>query len=620
MKKIIYLCLGIITAFTLNACSGYLDINESPDDVSNTVPEPSLRLRSIQTQFVDCYESSGTRGSWITQNVVKTAGTASNDYLVKWDPQIGSMTWPYQAWFIYTANNIPDLLTKAEGEQAWHYMGAAKLIYAWGFMTMLDLYGEMPFTEALGTDITPAYDDGETIYKGCMAALEEAITYFDMVQPSTAPALSDGDIWNGGDVAKWKKLAYGLKARWLLNCSKKSSFDPDKVLEALNNAAQSNTDNTIMNYSNSVETQESGLRALQNQNIGTTSTRTPKFYMDLLTNTFDGGSAVEDPRTDLLVPSAQFHNAMGQLEYRRTAAVDLQSDIRKNSGPVSFDIWDSSKKSNKNMAGVTLLTPTNIWYSSTKLDSRKGDSIYVSYYSECLSWVVDNEYNNSKDDRYLAVRYNGVKSESEKANSQVTSTGTFYTRGDAPGHLLCYPEICFMKAECYFRKGEKAQALTEYKKGIRAHMELMNEKLAKYDQSIFGKQVISEEKIAAFLTSAAVAQSATELTMAKIMQQKFIACSYSLQNWNDMRRFNYSAGNIKDFGVVYPGYARPAEFDATSAAHFTSTDPNNERYWMRRFQQCSIEVNYNSEEFQKSNEEALKKTINSLPVWWDTTE
>jgi len=88
-----------------------------------------------------------------------------------------------------------------------------------------------------------------------------------------------------------------------------------------------------------------------------------------------------------------------------------------------------------------------------------------------------------------------------------------------------------------------------------------------------------------------------------------------------MRRFNYSAGNIKDFGVVYPDFKRPFEFDSESATHFTeNTDPNNERYWIRRLQQCSIEVNYNSENLQKSNAEATLPTVNSLPVWWDTAD
>lgn len=613
MKKIIYSCLSIMLALGLNACSDYLDINNNPDNPNSTIPSPALRLRAIQTNFVDAYESSGTRGCWVTGNIAKTSGTAANDYIIKWQPVSASNTWPYQSWFIYTASNLPDLFTKSEEENAWNYLGAGQLIHAWGFMTMVDIYGEMPYTEALGSIITPKYDSGETIYNGCMKMLDSAIENLQKEQPSTTKSLSEGDIWNNGDKDKWVKLAYGLKARWMLNASKKKNFNPQAVLDVLAKGAQSNADNTIMRYKNSNISQESGLQALQFGNLCNTTSRITKWYLDLLTNTFTGGSQVEDPRTDLLVPSGQFLNSQGVLEYRRTVGVDMHSNIRNAGGPVTFDVFTSSSKTAIKFLDGKILDPErDIWASGTTDKARKGDSIYIPIYAENLSWIVAKP-GDPKDDRYIANRYNGK-------TARIISTGTFYTRADGPGHLLCYPEICFMKAECYFRLGQKGKALQEYKNGIRAHMELMNEKLKDYDQSMFGRQVIPQAQIDAFLQSKAVAQSDAELTMAKIMQQKFIACSYSIQNFNDMRRFNYSAGNIKDFGVVYPDFGRPSEFDAESSLHFKSEDPKNERYWFRRFQQAKLESDYNYENLKASNPEAFDKSINSYPVWWDTAD
>ncbi|WP_294585810.1 SusD/RagB family nutrient-binding outer membrane lipoprotein [uncultured Bacteroides sp.] len=610
MKIFKYICLSALFALGISSCSDYLDINNNPDNPNSTIPSASLRLRAIQANFVDAYESSGTRGCWITGNIAKTGGTTYNDQIIQWRPNVNSCTWPYQSWFIYTASNIPDLLDKAEAEEAWHYIGAAQLIHAWGFMTMLDVYGEMPYTEALTSSITPKYDDGKTIYEGCMAMLDKAIENFQKEQPTTAESLADGDIWNGGDTKKWLKLAYGLKARWMLNTSKKADFDPQAVLDVLAKAADSNADGTIMHYQNSNLEQESGLKALQFGNVTNTTSRVTKWYLDLLTNTFTDGSGVEDPRTDLLVPSGQFMNKDGKLEYRRTAGIDLYSNIRNAGGPVTFDVFSSNTQTAiKFLDGVNLDPVRDIWASGTTDPARKGDSIYIPIYSEHLSWITASP-GDPKDDRYIANRYNG-KSE------RIISTGTFYTRADAPGHLLCYPEVCFMKAECYFRLGQKGQALQEYKKGIRAHMELMNEKLKDYDQTVYGKQIIPAKKIDAFLASNAVAQSEAELTMAKIMQQKFVACSFSIQNWNDMRRFNYGAGNIKDFGVVYVDFGRPKEFDAESGRHYTSDNPSDARYWFRRFQQASLESSYNINNLKESNKEALELTINSCPVWWD---
>src|SRR5699024_6231533 len=240
-----------------------------------------------------------------------------------------STTWPYQAFFVYTAGNLIPLIEKATEEEAWHYVGAAKLIHAWGFMLMTDLYGEMPYTEALSGEITPKYDDGKTIFYGSLEMLEDAIENLSKNQPPSATPLADGDIWNGGDVDKWLKLAHGLKARWLNNLSKKSFYDPDAVLASLDEAAQSVNDNTVMRYINSASSDRDGsLAALQFGNVGNTTSRMSKWYTDLLTNTFSDGSGVMDPRATRIIPSAEFTNAEGEKEWRLSEGVDMiNSDI-----------------------------------------------------------------------------------------------------------------------------------------------------------------------------------------------------------------------------------------------------------------------------------------------------
>ena len=39
------------------------------------------------------------------------------------------------------------LIDKATAAEAWHYVGATRVIRAYGFMLMTDLYGEMPKVE-----------------------------------------------------------------------------------------------------------------------------------------------------------------------------------------------------------------------------------------------------------------------------------------------------------------------------------------------------------------------------------------------------------------------------------------------------------------------------------------
>lgn len=630
IKRIVYIITGLALAFGFSSCQDWLDVNDDPSSAGNTLPTPDLRLRSIQMQFVDPYESAGTRASWITQNITKVPANNNNDKIQRWDCPLASTTWPYQAWFVYCASNLQPLIEKATAEKAWHYVGAAELIHAWGFMLMLDLYGEMPYTQALNETLMPKYDDGKTIFYGCLNMLDKAIEDLSKTQPATATPLKSGDIWNDGDVQKWIKLAYGLKARWLNNLSKKADlYDPNAILAALEKAPQSVADNTVMRFISTPQTDRAGtVCSLQFSNVSGTGQRMSKWYTDLLTNTFTGGSGVQDPRTTRIIPSGEFHNPVtGKKEWKLSKGVDLiYSDIRTKSGPVSFEIMAtklnaSSKHPLKldkfnTQADRGNASYSNRWYSTKTTASRMGDSVYISVYSDRLDWIIGK--GDESNDRYLAYRYNGITEANpnfKDTEINVISTGSFYIRADAPAHLVCYHEMCFIKAEVLLRKGDKSGALKAYKDGIRAHMEAMNERLKGYPQ-VLGKQVISEEEITTFLKSAAVAQTESELTMAKIMQQKQIAMSFTVQNWTDMRRFNYSTPDPK-FGVVYPDFGRPYEVDVKGLECYPGLAPANVRYWPRRFQQSQIENTYNIDNLKASNKEATARTILSCPVWWD---
>jgi hypothetical protein len=437
-----------------------------------------------------------------------------------------------------------------------------------GFMIMGDVYGEMPYINALGAEISPKYDDGKTIFNGALAELEEAIVLFKKTQEPGAKALKAGDSWNEGNVDKWIKMCYGLKARWLNNLSKKTDlYDPAAILEALNNAPQSNSENTVIHHENSTS---SVADHLWGDDIKSNYTyiwllnwsRTyyvTKWYADLLTD-FDGKGIV-DPRADKLVPSAQIK---GGTEWYRTPGVDMQSDIRISPNWKSPALYDAT---------------THTWTVTSTTDST----------------VISLQTKGVHTPTYRDVAEDGT----------ILNSGTFYVRGDAPTHLLCYPEMCFIKAEVLFRQGQTSPAFTAYKEGIKAHIDLLNEKLTAGDANVAKKAITAAERDD-YLNSVAVG-TAADLTLGKILTQKFIALSFSNQNWNDMRRMDYSP-------TIYRGWAEP--YERTSSG-------NNDKKWIpvgkqyRRLGYVSHEFNYNNTNLAASHPNALMDDIRSFPVWWD---
>ncbi|HEU4608748.1 MAG TPA: SusD/RagB family nutrient-binding outer membrane lipoprotein, partial [Chitinophagaceae bacterium] len=203
----------------------------------------------------------------------------------------------------------------------------------------------------------------------------------------------------------------------------------------------------------------------------------------------------------------------------------------------------------------------------------------------------------------------------------VGSTGSFQVRPVSDQEILTYHEMCFIKAEVYMRRGDAGNAYTAYMDGIRAHLDMMQAKLTEWKAAGYTKTnpdmaPMDQNDIDAYLQSSAVAQGAGALTMADIMLQKYIAMGCSIENWNDMRRFNFSAGNVGSFGVVYPGFDR-GPLCAGQALYIggSKTDP---RYWPRRWQlPATLELNYNSTNALAINPHASDPTVWSMPVWWD---
>lgn len=201
-----------------------------------------------------------------------------------------------------------------------------------------------------------------------------------------------------------------------------------------------------------------------------------------------------------------------------------------------------------------------------------------------------NKFSNA-DSVYVQLR------EAKAANGRVLSTGTWYNKKDSKGLLLTGAEMKFIEAEIRFGKGQKDLAWTAYKEGIKIHMELME---------------IDATQIGAFLSSTSVVQDPAALTLSHIMIQKYIALSYSPEQWVDMRRMNYCAdanGNYNEALGIYKGYNRPKH--VYDQSYPSTTD------WPRRFAMASYELNFNSAQLRLVAPNYDLPTYINEPIWWD---
>ena len=111
--------------------------------------------------------------------------------------------------------------------------GPARVMQAWGFQNITDVFGDVPYSEALKGDIVgaptkPKYDKQQDIYTALLKSLADASA--TMKTGSADAGLGSADPIFKGDMAEWLKFSNSLRARMALRMSK---ADPAKATAEL---------------------------------------------------------------------------------------------------------------------------------------------------------------------------------------------------------------------------------------------------------------------------------------------------------------------------------------------------------------------------------------------------
>lgn len=118
----------------------------------------------------------------------------------------------------------------------------------YGFSTLVDAFGPIPYSEALNPEILqPKYDDDAEVYNNLITLLDEAINMIDTSEVAF-PAVQD--LIYDGDVLAWKKFGNSLKLKLAVTIS---DVDPGKAGTMVAEAVQggvftSNADNASITY------------------------------------------------------------------------------------------------------------------------------------------------------------------------------------------------------------------------------------------------------------------------------------------------------------------------------------------------------------------------------------
>jgi len=133
---------------------------------------------------------------------------------------------------VYT-NELEDfqkVINQGDADNAPNTSGPARVMQSWVYQNVTDLWGDVPYSEALQADVggtlKPKYDAQKDIYYGLLKTLTDAST---SMKAGTS-ALGSADPIYKGNVANWIKFSNSLRARLAMRLTK---ADPAKAAAEL---------------------------------------------------------------------------------------------------------------------------------------------------------------------------------------------------------------------------------------------------------------------------------------------------------------------------------------------------------------------------------------------------
>jgi len=239
MKTINNKYLAIIVALVLMSCSDdFFDVNESENDPSESKPELTL---PVAQKFSADYISGGYNSPNTLGNIWTQAWTAAGDYIyftdeMQYNVTSGFRTSTFQTAYLNPLDNYDYVEhfgenSESGGAEFGYYRAIAKIMKAYHYQYLVDIYGDVPYTEALqGKDnATPAYDSGQSIYDNIYDQITEAISLIQQglddagTENEIFQEIGNEDVMYGGNMTMWAKFGNSLRLRILLRQSELSN-------------------------------------------------------------------------------------------------------------------------------------------------------------------------------------------------------------------------------------------------------------------------------------------------------------------------------------------------------------------------------------------------------------
>lgn len=207
MKRTFIHIVLIAGLFAVSSCN-FDELLDNPNEVTAASTNPDFLLNRIQADFMGFFQGSSDRG----QRVTRIRHQASDTYEISHQPVFANGTWNNA--YANILNDIKSLKVLAANGGFLRHLAIAQTIEAYVWMTLVDQFGDVPFSQALDpSNFNPARDAGADVYSAALGLLNAAKSNF-----TATPSLgTPNDFYYAGNYTRWVRLVNTLMLRYHLN-------------------------------------------------------------------------------------------------------------------------------------------------------------------------------------------------------------------------------------------------------------------------------------------------------------------------------------------------------------------------------------------------------------------
>lgn len=215
MKYRLYICVALLSFMIVSCKKGFLDINTDPNNP--TKASEALLLTQSEKAIADNLGIGSVLpdvGSILDVYTHQATEYNKNNKYGAVGADVSNM---WTGIYVGALENLTALIQEAEPAGNMKYVGIAKILQAYAFSQMVDIFADVPFSEAIAfksSGITaPKFDKGADIYPQLFHMLDTAILVLQDQSAANVNEPGTDDLIYGGDVDLWVKAANTIKLK-----------------------------------------------------------------------------------------------------------------------------------------------------------------------------------------------------------------------------------------------------------------------------------------------------------------------------------------------------------------------------------------------------------------------